>query len=298
MENIETRKVPFEEQKLTELLDYACDQLHPTTGYRLELDGISPDKVTLKELEAKSGYSFDPLKGAKIDFIYDEDDGQLVLNTLRHPLAGQSDLWFTLSRTTNSHHQLQYIGFLESGTAVPSPSDVEWQHTLDTEFISRVLAGYGVPYIPHPDHESYQLWRANLMSQCENGWTVYEYARLFLDMTESTTKSIELSSTQSLSNEGEVSVIKTLSSNYDLTDGSGEFAQYLSSTAVTMTNTYGTTLRLRQESVDVKLDPFTINDPGEVVHSTSTAIPLTHDSFNNFKRTIDDTIHYLKESGK
>lgn len=296
MDNIEQKEVPYAERKLTELLDFACDQLYPTTGYRLELDGITSDLSTLKWLEAVSGYSLDTKSGAKIEFLFDAKSNQLVLDTFRQPLKDQQALSLAIQRTQSPDSKLQYISFLETTDDIlPDPLNPTHAPILP-EDVDRILAGYGVTEVPNPDNDTFILWRAELMSRCKAGWRVFEYAKLLTDFTMNNTETIEISNTQTFSEDGEVSVVKTISKNYELVDDSNHFTQSHSNTAVSIANAYGASFHLRAEVVDKELDPFVLNDSGKIISDKTSPIPLTEDSFNDFKRLLDDSVAYLRAS--
>jgi len=292
----ERESAPFSERILSEKLDFACEQLYPTTGFKLELQGIAPSVLVRKELEAFSGAELNPESGATIELAYDVSEKDLVLQTLTHPFDKLGSTSLVIQRTSNQTDGLQYIAFLDFSGPKFRPAESTSDEPLLNDDIVRILEGYGIADIPHPTHDIYRLWRANLLSNCQKGWKVSEEVEMFVDMKEHSIETIKIGVDEQYEEDGIVSRTKEVSRVYNIIDDSGASGQEFVSTLIQIDDDYGRTVHLRNELAKKEIQPFIPGDPGVVLSSESENLTLDYDNFNAFKHLLDDATHYLKET--
>jgi hypothetical protein len=295
MEQTEQKNIPYGERKLNELLDFACEQLYPTTGFTIELNGIAPSIRTQKELEAFSKVNLDPKTGATIRLAYDMSEDALILDSFRHPLDRQSAANLVIHRTQQPIDGLEYIAFIEVHGQTYIPKADGKDSILTNEMVDYFMGGYGIFDAPHPTHESYQLWRANLLSNCQDGWKVSEEVELFVDLDEHKTETIYVSNNQTYAEKGEISKVKKVSRVYTVHDENNSSSQQLETSITQMTNPFGQSINMRNELTKRTQEPFTVADPGIITSHQEEPIALNEDSFLTFQRLIEDTAHYLHE---
>ena len=188
----ESHQPPETEKKLSALLTETCDLLYPTTGFSLELDGVHPTPLAKKELEAFSGLELSDTKGASITLAYNIESDTFELESFAHALKNQSDASFMIHKTTDPRDGLQYIPFAQFESAQYDISQSSKNRALTNDTLASFLAGYHLSHIPHPTHESYQLWRADLLSNCQKGWKTTESTTLITGVSESTEETIQV----------------------------------------------------------------------------------------------------------
>jgi len=292
----EREVIPYTEQKLSEQLDFACEQLYPTNGFKLELQGIAPTVLVRKELEAYTGVNLDAKTGATIVLGYDDIKSELSLTSLRHPLDNQSSASLVIQKTTNNEDGLEYIAFLDISGREFSASSSKKDEPLTAEDIAHILEGYGVSDIPHPTHEIYRLWRANLLSNCQKGWKLSEEVEMFVDMQEHKTETIKVNIDEQYQEEGITSRTKQISRVLSINDDSGATGQQFESSIIQVDNDYGRTVHLQNNLMQKEFHPFVAGDPGVVLKSTSENVTLDLDSFNAYKGLIEDATSHLQQT--
>ncbi len=296
MEQAERKNPPFGEAKLNELLDFACDQLYPTTGFTLELDGIDPTVLTRKELEAYSKVSLDQATAATIKLAYDTTKDALLLESLRHPLDGQPSAQLVIHRTTRDIDGLEYIIFIEAG-GQEYPGKPDKNVPLTNERVNNFLAGYGVADIPHPNHEMYRLWRANLLSNCQKGWKVSEEVELLVDYTDRKSETILITTNENYAEEGEIIKTKRLARVYEMYEDITS-SQKIESAIHQIDNSYGRSLNMQLQVTELDHSPFVLGDTPTVTRRQVENIALDHDSFSTFRGLVEDATLYLHAQKK
>jgi hypothetical protein len=290
----ERSSVPYAEKKLGEMLTFACEQLYPADGFRLELDGITPTPLVHKELEARTGYALDTKHGAKIELAYDSEQDALVLESLRHPLSSQPTMALVIQRMEHADPDKRYVEYLDTGKSQEEtqPRQATQVSSADTEHI---LNGYHLGDIPHPDHDSYRLWRANLFSLCTNGWKTSEYVNLFTGITQHNSESIEISQSTEYTADGNPQTVRTIARTYDMFDDTGAMIQKYADSAIELETPFSHTVRLRRDVAEIKDDP---KEPGKQIVGSikSERIPLDEDSFNGFAGLIEDATLALRQT--
>jgi hypothetical protein len=294
---IERDKLPELEQELSDLLDEVCEKLYPTNGYKLHLQGLVPDTVTLKGLEAYNGVHLDTSKGAKITLSYDSISRQLGLESLVHPIDKQPQSTFVIRATSNRQDGLRYIPYLDNmgGGRFP-PAEAKKDEPLKNEKVARILNGYGIKDIPHPSQVEYSLWRANLLSNCKEGWRLSEEVELFVDMQENTTDTVKIGVREEYQEGVKVSREKYLSYIHTTHAPSGERVDQNISTLLQVDSDYGRALYISSEAIVKELDPFIENDDSTVLAHHIEALPIDGESVRIFDALIKDATTYLIDS--
>lgn len=273
------------------------EKIHPTTGFTLELNGISPALLTQKELEAYSGANLNSESGANISFGYDLAEDALVLKKLSHPLDSQDAISFVLQRTNDPRDGLQYIAFIEAAGGVFRPSSADESHSMITnDMVQSILAGYGITDTPHPTHDSYQLWRANLLSDCQEGWKITEEAEIFMDLDEHKTESILIRHNETYNENGEATRTKKVARQFTLHGDDESSVQHMQAIITQISTPYGQSLNLRNETCDFTTETFVSGETGTVSNQQWENIPLDKDSFAEFSNLLEETSLSLRRN--
>jgi len=305
---IERADLPENEKKLSDMLDFACEQLYPTTGFGLELQGIKPALLTQKELEAYSGASLDNNSGATIKLVYDVASEQLIFESLRHPIANHHTAAFVIHKTQNETDGLQYIAFLDLAGEKYRPVSDGKNTPLFDETVNQILSGYQIGDIPHPSHDEYRLWRANLLSNCQDGWKLSEKVEILVGMEEHNTEVLQISVNEEFQQKGIVSRVKEISHVYiedcdvsndpDSAANSGNSAQNhtkkFESKLTQIDEDYSRVLSLRKISTEKEYDPFVVGDEGKVLSKETKVLPMNQRNFNIFKSLLDNAALFLQ----
>lgn len=297
-ERPEYESTPYAERRLHELLDSTCEKLYPSTGFTLEFQGLVPDMITKKGLEAYGGVPLDPKAGATIKLAYDIAEQQLVLQSIVHPIDQLPSSSLVLQRTNDRTEGLEYISFLEISGREFTPTASKKDRPITQSDIHRILQGYGIHDIPHPTHESYRLWRANALSSCKKGWDISEEVELFVDMQEHKTETIKVKVNEKYQESDSISHTKQISHVFNIAEESGAYSQTLESSLIQIHNKHGRVLHLYNELTQKEHQPFVLGDKGIVLKNETESIKLDLDAFNAFRGLLEDATSYLHEEVK
>jgi hypothetical protein len=292
-ENFELGRLTEMEKQMSELLDTTCELLYPTTGFELELQGLKPTILTQKELEAYGKVNLDTVTGATIKMTYDISLDQLVLKSIRHPLKDQPSSALVIHETESDIDGLTYIAFLDFDNQIYTPSQSEKNGLLRHDALAAILKGYGIDDAPHPSHDDYRLWRANLLSNCQQGWKVAEQVELLVYMEDNKTDTVKVSVHEEYNQDGTVNRVKQISKSTTETDSSIRKSE---SKLMQVDTYFDRELSLVEEMIETEYDPFIKGNPGPVLAHETEASPINQASFKTFKSLLDETAEYLVSS--
>ncbi len=166
--------------------------------------------------------------------------------------------------------------------------------TVTDEAVQGILAGYGITDAPHPTHESYQLWRADLLSNCKEGWKITEEAEIFVDLDAHKTESILIRHHETYNEGNEATRVKRVARQFTLHGDDESSIQHMQAVITQISNPYGQSLNLRNESCDFTTEEFVSGETGTITNQQSENIPLDKDSFAEFSNLLEETALYLR----
>lgn len=181
MESLPNSAETYAGKKLSELLDYATNDLEPGAGFRLQLEGIQAVPVMHQELEAYFKAELDAKKGAQVVLAFDELTNEMVLSNFSYPLKdveGSAQLIRTQT--------LGYVPVIE----IRSKQFDSRQAAISFDQSKVLLAGFGIEDFSLFAPEQYKDWRDMLVTQ-SRAWQVTEKVEIPLafdaDSIQSTT---------------------------------------------------------------------------------------------------------------
>ncbi len=280
------------------LLDQLCEQLYPTTGFELTLEGIHPNTLTRKELEAFFKVELSEKHGATIILAYDIVTDSLELESFSYPLKQKPEDSFVIKRSKQEIDGLRYIPYKElSGES--REYDKEHHHApLIQDRITAVLAGCGIIDIPHPDHDSYRLWRASFLDKCRDGWKATEKVRLitgFIDDIEHNT-AVEHSTTImreiTCQSNGQIREMSLLQRGSIYSSPHSDIVQETRQILAQDRDVRSTVTYAIRDSTALERDPFVIGK-SSVLKRTQQQTPLTPETLESFTAIHDEASELL-----
>ncbi len=290
--NFESDK-PEIELKHAELIDDVCDLLYPTTGFRLTLEGIKPAMADKKAIEAFAQIGLSDEYGATIELAYNITTDSLELQSIQHPLASNPDGYFSILRTDSPHEDLRYIPIIDTGQSDEDLVKNYINPTLTGSTLESILAGYGVAEIPHPSHESYQLWRADFLSACQDGWKTTEQVTLLTGLTDTATETISVKNELLYQEGGEVLRTKEVGLSNLLAEPNSMTTQETATRLTQEEGKIGIDISLQEEVITKEIDTIVVNND-TVVEIKRETLPVTSTSLRKFKDICTEAKLYLQ----
>jgi len=286
---------PYSERKLSELLDYATENLYPTNLYTMNLKGVKPSLLTQKELQAYSGVDLDSSTGADIRFGFDESEDALVLKSIEHPLNKQSNAKFVIERTSSVEQAGLYTCYITIADEKYSPQGTDNGTSIDTDKVTDILAGYNIGDIPHPSDAAFALWKANILSCCVTGWDVHEEAEYIEDIQEHSIELINIQRDIFHNENGSGGQVKQASRIYDVRNDSTDHTLRVESRLTQTDFGYTRTVNLSNLFTDI---PMATTETGNAKAPETKTEPaeLNQNNYESFKRLLEEAHAHLRAS--
>lgn len=269
----------YSEKKLAELIEHATDDLEPSRGYRLKLDGMKCDLLTQKELSTYFGAYIDADKGASMTLTYNDFTNQLELQSL----------------TMNIERMNGTVGFyrVQSGNYIPQTNLQDQLYTHKNklpshETIQRYLHAFGVSDIPPPGTPEYKYWQTMIIAETK-AWHLREEVEMPIAFTDHATQSAILTHDTVVNTESmDIHDIRRVSQRIDQLTPDDE--RLRSELILELYNEGGHHV-LRHYLFNGHFPhSFVAND--ETLHTTNlTALSLTPDSFHERANEVREIIH-------
>lgn len=281
MEQVLRNGETYSERKLTELLEYATDDLEPGPGYSLRLEGVAPTRVALHELEARFGIEIDAEQGASIQFSYSEEGDHLVLESL-----------FLSAKSVDGEAGFSYTsrGYVDVLRIKGTDLAQDRQKAPDDETMLYYLSQFGIKDMPHCSDPQFKAWQAHLLGQTR-AWHLVEQVEVPFAISDqsmqTTTLAHEVVVDEATS---DIQSLRSMKNKIILFHGA-EGEDHSESVLELSTDAAKRTLRHYLTSFSIKNDPFVINSESVIESNRPQALPITAENFDELANDLREVIH-------
>ncbi|MBQ69710.1 hypothetical protein CL689_06590, partial [Candidatus Saccharibacteria bacterium] len=249
MEQVLRNGETYSERKLTELLQYATDDLEPGPGYSLRLEGVAPTRVALHELEARFGVEIDARQGASLQFSYSEEGDHLVLDSL-----------FLDTKSADGKVGFSYtsLGYVDVLMINGTDSAQDRQEMPSDETMLYYLSQFGIKDMPRCSDPQFKAWQAHLLGQTR-AWHLVEKVEVPFAISDQSMQTTTLAH-EVVVNEATSDIQSLRSMKNTIIQFHGDAGNdHTESVLELSTDAAKQTLRHYLTSYNVKNDPFVLN---------------------------------------
>lgn len=287
MEHKTHNEESYTQKQLTELLNLASENLIPSKGYSLRLEGVRSSASQHAGLEVFFGTYLDDEAGANLTLGYDETSNQLLLRELSYPMKDISGFVKLIHTET-----ISYIPVIEiRNQLLKTPEEY-----LSHEDGNNLLVGFGIEDIPTSDKSTYAYWRSKVLSKTR-GWHLKEELEIPLGLTLDSAQSVIIQNEEALNLKNKKMLQKkSFTRSIVLFDEESNATSHTEQTIESFLDKNEHTMPMYTRTYNKSRDPFVLNSE-QIDTPTLKALPLDHNSYHDFKNALEEAVATRQSEG-